>query len=435
MKLLLILAQYHPALNPNVYRWGAIATHWASEGHEVHVLCTKRSGLPDEVVMDGVQVHRAGQNSLLDWGYNLLNTSRRRGEAGGTPPGRHGKFRRGLEKVVDLSWRSFYWPDGRCLWYGPGRRKAKQLLKAYAFDGVISVGAPFTAHLIGLACKRANPKLHWLVDIEDPFAFVDAYFINNRRLYKALNFRAEAAVLKAADAISVTVDTAKQAYTKYFPGIESKIEVIPPLFDSSLGASPDFELFEPDRLHLSYFGAFYAPIRTPDAALKLLDLLFERHPELESKLVIHFFGEIEYSVRAAFERHHRLAARLRMHGLVDRDVVAAAMAKTTFLLHIGNTTTYNLPSKSADYLASGKPIVHLSASDPDTFQDFMGDYPMLFVAKADAVSVESADRLAVFLTNFQNRQLDKASIERRIVPFQTAQIAAAYQRLLQVART
>lgn len=430
MKLFIILAQYHPALNPNVYRWRAIATYWIAQGHEVHVLCTKRSGLPDEAVFEGVQIHRAGQNSLLDWFYNLLHATRRRGEVGGDLPSRQGAFRKGLEKLMDLTWRSLYWPDGRCLWYVPGKKKALQLLKTNSFDGMISVGAPFTAHLIGLACKRSNTALKWLVDIEDPFAFVDAYFINNRLLYRRLNFRAEAAVLEAADAIAVTVDAAKETYGDYFPGIEAKITVVPPLFDPGLVAASDFEEFDPGRIHLSYLGAFYSPIRTPDAALKLLDLLLERHPEFQSRLLIHFFGEIEYAVKAAFERYPRLVPNLRIHGLVDREQVAAAMLQTTFLLNIGNTTTYNLPSKSADYLASGKPMVHISASNPDTFAAFMADYPMLLSVKAETIGPEAADSLAKFMMEFQYQQLGAEAIEVRIKPYRTAQIAEAYLRLL-----
>lgn len=431
MRLLIILAQYHPALNPNVYRWRAIATHWIAQGHEVHVLCTKRSGLPDEAVLEGVQIHRAGQNSLLDWFYNLLYITRRRGEAGGDLPSRHGALRKGLEKLVDIGWRSLYWPDGRCLWYRPGKKRALHLLKTYPFDGMISVGAPFTAHLIGLACKRSDKRLKWLVDIEDPFAFVDAYFINNRLLYRRLNFRAEAAVLEAADAIAVTVDTAKETYGHYFPGIETNVTVVPPLFDPALVAAPDFDGFEPGCIHLSYLGAFYAPIRTPDAALKLLNLLLERHPEFQPRLRIHFFGEIEYAVKAAFEQYPRLLPNLHLHGLVEREQVAAAMANTTFLLNIGNTTTYNLPSKSADYLASGKPVIHLSASEPDTFVAFMADHPMLLSLKTEAIGAEATDLLAKFINDFENRQLSAEAIEARIKPYRAAQIAEAYLRMLE----
>ncbi|NUO03070.1 MAG: glycosyltransferase [Saprospiraceae bacterium] len=431
MKLLIILAQYHPALNPNVYRWRAIANHWIAQGHEVHVLCTKRSGLPDETAFEGVQVHRAGQNSLLDWAYNLLHAKRRRGESGGDLPARHGVLRKGLEKLVDATWRSLYWPDGRCLWYWPGRKRALKLLQTDTFNGIITVGAPFTAHLIGLACKRAQPELPWLVDIEDPFAFVDAYFINNRLLYRRLNFHAEALVLNAATAITVTVDTAKEAYEHYFPGIGSKITVVPPLFDPTLVMAPGSDLFDSRCIHIAYFGAFYAPIRTPDAALNLLDLLLERYPELKDRLLIHFFGEIEYAVKAAFDRYPRLLPNLRLHGLVEREQVASAMAQTTFLLNIGNTTTYNLPSKSADYLASGKPIIHLSASEPDTFVAFMAEHPMMLRINTQTIGPEAADALGKFIADFQNQHLSAEAIAIRIKSYQTAPIADAYFRLLE----
>jgi len=427
MKLLIILAQYHPALNPNVYRWAAIARHWTAQGHEVHILCTRRSGLLDETVMDGVHVHRAGQNSLLDWTYNLLRSERRRGEAGGDLVVRHGKWRTWVEKIVDYTWRSFYWPDGRCVWYGPARRCAKRLLQAQHFDGIISVGAPFTAHLIGLACKRAQQDLTWLVDIEDPFAFVREYFINNRRLYGRLNNWAEARVLRKADAITVTVETAQTAYAESFPESAAKITVIPPLFDgAALQPLERLEYFEPDRTHLAYLGAFYTPIRTPDAALELIHQLLSQHPEWREKLVVHFFGEVEYAAKVVFENYAHLAGNLRLHGLVDRTTVAAAMAQTDFLLNIGNTTTYNLPSKSADYLASGKPIIHLSASAPDTFLSFMADHPLLFTAKTEAVNTQTCAALSTFLAQHKGAQMNVEEIQNHIKPYQTAQIAEQY---------
>ncbi len=430
MRLLIVLAQYHPALNPNVYRWSAIARQWIAQGHEVEVLCTRRSGLPDESVLDGVRVHRAGENSLLDWAYNFLSITRRRGEAGGDHPARHGRLRKWLEKVVDVTWRSIYWPDGRCLWYFPGKRKALQLLAERDFDGMISVGAPFTAHLIGLACKRAAPDLVWLTDIEDPFAFVEEYFINNRALYRRLNFRMEKRVLERADAIAVTVDTAKAAYAHHFPSVADKITVVPPLYDPEVKASTAFAGFDPARLHLCYLGAFYAPIRTPDAALALLDLLLERHSQFRDRLVIHFFGEIEYAVKAAFEQYPHLSQHLQLHGLVTRETVAAVVQQTDFLLNIGNTTFYNLPSKSADYLACGKPIVHVSASSPDTFLAFMAGHPMLFSEHADRIDAASADRLAQFLTTFQGCQVEAEVSERLIKPYRVEVVAAGYLGLI-----
>lgn len=431
MKLLIILAQYHPALNPNVYRWAAIAEHWVAEGHEVHIICTRRSGLPDEMVIEGVEVHRTGQNSLLDWSYNALRSERRRGEAGGDLPARHGKWRTWLEKIVDYTWRSFYWPDGRCLWYWPARKRAKRLLQTQHFDGVISVGAPFTAHLIGLSCKRAQKDLTWLVDIEDPFAFVKEYFINNRQLYGRLNYRTEARVLRKADAISVTVETAKAAYAKHFPESASKITVIPPIFDSAaLQPLEQLKCFETNHTHIAYLGAFYTPIRTPDAALELLHQLLSKHPEWREKLIVHFFGEVEYAAKAVFEAYPHLTDNLRLHGLVDRTTVAAAMAQTDFLLNIGNTTTYNLPSKSADYLASGKPIIHLSTSKPDTFQTYMAGHPLLLSVKTEAINAQTCAALSTFLAQHKGAQMNTKEIESRIKPYQTAQIAEQYLSVL-----
>ena len=204
MRILIITVQYYPVVSPNVYRWSAVAEHWVEGGHEVHVLCTRRKGVPSGTEVKGVKIHRAGQATLLDWAYNLLNPSRRRSETGNGPQ-RYGPGRRLLEWLVDHTWRRFYWPDGSCLWYLPGRRRALQLLKEYDFDAVISVGLPFTAHLIGRACKTTAPRVRWLVDIEDPFAYSEDFFVNNFHLYRRLNRKAEERVFREANTVSVTV--------------------------------------------------------------------------------------------------------------------------------------------------------------------------------------------------------------------------------------
>lgn len=159
MRILLLLVQYYPVRNPNVYRWSAIAEYWVGQGHEVHVLCTKRAGEPNEDIKNNILVnilvHRVGHATLLDWAYNLLGAKKRRGEVHSNTPKKLGLLRQMLEKIVDLTWRNFYWPDGSCLWYFPGKKRVLQLQKEYNYDAIISVSLPFTANLIAMAVKKS----------------------------------------------------------------------------------------------------------------------------------------------------------------------------------------------------------------------------------------------------------------------------------------
>ncbi len=435
MRILILLAQYYPMVNPNVYRWSAVAEQWVAEGHEVHVLCTRRKGVTDETEIKGVQVHRAGQATLLDWTYNLLGTQQRRAEVGANKAQKSSFFRQILEWIVDRTWRKFYWPDGSCLWYLPGKKRALELQKQFHFDAMVSVSLPFTANLIAGALKKQFPKVKWLMDIEDPFAFSDEFWVNNFQLYRGKNFRAEARALELADVVSVTVHAAKRKYIQYFPdlNLEEKISVTPPLANEIQNTeNQQIGAFIENKIHLAYFGTFYEQVRMPDAFLQLLRQLFTQYPDFQDQLHVHFFGEIPPKAQAVFDQFVDLKENLRFHGLVSRKTVAVAIQQTDFLLNIGNTTNYHLPSKSAEYLMSGKPIINICQHPEDTFQEFIQDYLIICnlpVFQQDMLP-DLVNQLAIFIQQNHNRRVPQATIQQLSQPYTTAAVADAYLKML-----
>lgn len=427
MRILLLLIQYKPALNPNVYRWAAIAEHWAAQGHEVHVLCAKRHGTVHDETLNGVQVHRAGQASLLDAAYNWLRMKQRRDAVGGEKRGKKGRFRRMLEWMIDITWRRLYWPDGSCVWYFAAKRRAIQLQKTIGFDAVISVAQPFTPHLVAKAIKKRFPNMRWLMDIEDPFAFSEAVFINNRQLYQRFNYRQEGKLLSMADSVSVTVERARTLYLQHFPQVRAKIQVTPPMY-SMPEVAEKFPLAM-GKIHLAYFGAFYHPIRTPDALLKLFEILLN---QVGNTYQLHFFGEIDAVFQPVFERHEKLKPHLKLHGLVTRAQVAAAMQSVNILINIGNTTDYHLPSKSVDYMMAGKPIINISHCEHDPFRDFFADYPLfLHLDMTKGVHVSQVETMHQFMINHKEKKLNSGLLKKMTAPYLLKPIAAQYLDLLQ----
>lgn len=432
MRILILLAQYHPAANPNVFRWSAIAEHWAGQGHEVHVLCSRRSGLPAGESIRGVWVHRAGHATLLDWAYNLLGAAKRRGEAepeqGLREPSR---WRRALERAVSATWRKLYWPDGSCLWYGPALRKAKQTIQAQQVEAIISVSFPFTAHLIGLACKRRFPQIRWLADSEDPFSILEAQPQNNFALYRRLNYRAEADVFRTADSLSATVGSTRQAYEKQF-GALPRMAIVPPLFDElSWERSLEYR-WEPEGpyLNLGYFGTFYTGIREPDVLLELLEQALLRAPQLSGKIRMHFFGAIGGEFVPAFARHEGIQSILRFHGLLPKVEALAAMRRMDVLVNIGNQTAIQLPSKCVDYLAAGRPILNLSHNAADAFRDFFETYP--YIRHIDVTAPGAADSFHRYLEALQPEAATESpeQLQARLQPYTVGPIAGLFLDLL-----
>ncbi|MCB0684513.1 MAG: hypothetical protein KDC32_26900, partial [Saprospiraceae bacterium] len=62
--------------------------------------------------------------------------------------------------------------------------KARSLQQRHAFDALVSVSLPFTAHWIGRKLKGKFPGLFWLADTGDPFALQPLHPLNNQALYR-----------------------------------------------------------------------------------------------------------------------------------------------------------------------------------------------------------------------------------------------------------
>ena len=436
MKILIISKDYYPDLTPNTYRWQAIAEFWSKKGHEVYVLAPFRREIPVFKVEHGVRVYRKGNSTLLDWAYNLFRIQQRRNRINQstTIKGNEQKYWKiGLNKLVSLTWRNIYWPDGSCIWYFPAKRKAFEIIEEEEIDVLISVCLPFTCTLIAKACKTKFPSIKWISDIEDPFSILSAQPKNNHSLYKHMNFRAEASTIKQADAISLTVESARMRYIDAF-GFAEKMQVIPPLFNDQLATQKTaFDLiFETDKINIVYFGAFYFGIRAPDEFLLLLDRMLNDNPRLKEKIRVHFFGEIQSEFKVKFDQFPNLASNLIFHGLISRAMVFQRMQEADFLLNIANKTTYQLPSKCVDYYYSGKPIINISYHDLDTFDSFFEDYPLylgLNLAKMTNLSDQIAS-FTLFLEQQKGRLVPKPLIEKKLLPYQIEAIATKYLALL-----
>lgn len=400
-RLLIITAWYFPFIHPRAHRWTVLAEQWAAQGFEVHVVCARQGGCSQQDMVNGVQVHRVGFDSLKEVIYHRTRSPNARGRVGAgvqrpTVPMQIAGW------LYRTFWKNIFFPDDACLWYFPARKKVLGLLNSQIFDGIISVSLPFTGHLVGLAAKRQFPALRWVADIGDPFT-IQAEPLNNALLYGRLSCRLERKILENADGVVVTNPAAAAAYRAKFGVGDGTITVIPPLLHPAMDEpgsevseeKADFTPSDQTALHIGYFGAFYAPVRTPDAFLDLLEHTFSRYPEWRSRLKVHFFGDV---FPEFWEKLTRQPA-IRLYGLRSRQEVRAAMKHMDILLNIGNVTDFQLPSKSAEYLASGKPVVHLSYLQNDPFVAFWGEAPGLFQIKVEKqkVPVGEVQRWVAFL--------------------------------------
>ncbi|MDA8693518.1 hypothetical protein N9L92_05585 [Saprospiraceae bacterium] len=429
MKILLIITPYHPSQTPNTLRWIPIIEYYESKGIETTVLTTKNRGSHNSKRTLSSKVYEAGYNTLLDWFYFTLNIKRRRHlPSGSNNLSKPSFFSKMMEWFIDKTWRKTYWPDGSQLFYKPGLKKAQEITKNDdQITHVISVGLPFTCHLIAGKLKEAFPYLHWHQDIEDPFSYSEEFWVNNFNRYRKKNIEAERKAFELSDSISVTNPRAKSIYDDLFPEQAYKQSVIYPM-SSEFKAAKTIEL-DSDKINIAYFGSFYEKVRSPEPLLKLLERLRKDNLREFKKLHFHFFGQQNRFSLPIFKSYESLKDQITLHGLKDRDYSMSAMSKMDFLINIGNTTDYHLPSKVVDFLYHNKPVINILSIKNDAaiplFEDKIETCNLLVNENDEG---QLSEKLLLFINK---KRRPSESSDKNISDYTTEVIAEQYLKAMQ----
>jgi hypothetical protein len=428
MRILIITFSYRPLNNPRAFRWTFLTEELIRQGHEVDVVTSQVPGELEVESVGALTVHRVG--------WKLIETLRarqrsRRAAMGSAVSDANGGKRSNSSlsgMILGLAtslWRALHWPDASCLWFGPARARALDLLARRNYDVVVSVAPSFTGVVVGRALKKRRPNLRWVLDLGDPFSFLEGAPPNNSYLYGRLNTRYERAAFADADEISVTNPQTRERYEAAFPESRGKIHVIPPLL--TLPKLPKDICPVPGKL--VYVGTLYRHIREPNYLLEL----FTRATRagLPPQVELHFIGDISSCVDLIQPYQTRLAGRIILHGQVSREAVAVAMAEADTLINIGNDTTYQLPSKVVEYAASGKRILNFAKTLQDSSARFFAGYPLALnlIAAGDIPNEADVRRFVEFVTRPPEGASD-FDADTWLAPYKPAQVVAEYLKLL-----
>jgi hypothetical protein len=246
------------------------------------------------------------------------------------------------------------------------------------------------------------------VDIGDPFCFETATPPNNRSLYATLNVGVEARVFKRASAVAVTNEQTRKRYITALGGYSDTVSVVPPISTAPANTAMDDRIFpDDDVLRLVYTGTFYDDIRSPDFLLGLFDQVREAYP---GRIELHVFGNID-SCRESFEAFSdQLGTTIHCHGTVRHAVAARALLNGDILVNVGNTTTYQLPSKVIEYAQTGKPILNVvKRADDSTISFFQKHhYPsLLTVEEQGQVAPEQVSHVVDFVSEHSTANFDR----------------------------
>jgi hypothetical protein len=242
-------------------------------------------------------------------------------------------------------------------WYGPARKALRDLDPA-SFDVVFSCSQPPVCHLLGLEIRRRWNR-PWVAFFSDPW--VDNPFRPLPPRQEKVNLRWEREVVGEADALLFpSSELAEMMLAKYPAEGRRKPEIVPHCFVKewySLAPPPT----PPGGGGVRFLstGNFYGP-RSPAPILDALDRIQARGSRPFS---IDFYGAMAPQHKETLARS-RLES-LRFHGGIEYLPSLGLMTQADFLLLIDAATQEEgggvfFPSKLADYLGSGSPILGIT---------------------------------------------------------------------------
>jgi hypothetical protein len=426
MNILLITHSFAPAVSPRAIRWRRVIERLLGNGHEIHVVCGREPGSKAFESVKGIRVYRCGGGLIERMRRHVKKVSPSSGQDARV----HGFLGAAAKWCHDRLWKRIYWPDSACLWCPAAFWRAVRVIRTHAPDVMISVSPPFSGHLVALSLHRWFPRLPWLVDIGDPFSFLEGTELNNPALYRRLNHWVEGRVTRGCDAISVTTAQQARMYVDNFEIEPAKMTVIPPIL--APGPAP-LSIEGAGRQHTSeivllYAGSFYSGLREPDSLIALLERVLELDSDLARHLRFDICGDMG-QFRARFTGAPLVGSIVRFHGVLCADALAARRRNADVLVNVGNMTSYQLPSKIVEYMAECKPILNVCQIAADSSAQLLSAYPAALSVLGGCDSATLAS-VASFLRRAPATRINPEQVAGLVHPFQPDGVAHRYEDVL-----
>ncbi len=247
--------------------------------------------------------------------------------------------------VYDGIMRRIVFPDVYILRLNQYKRKLRDILSVNNVKNIIIGIPPFSLLLLGRWIKTNYPSLQLIADMLDPFSFNMIY--RNRPYRIRLAKYIENKAFPYFDQIIVFNEKIQIRYQQLYPKISEKFQVV------EQGVNEDFinkvkELSNTSINHFTflYAGVFHSRGRNPNNLYQAFELT-----ECDCKLEI--YGNFKRSNRP------KPSPKIVYHKAINREELSYITAQANALILIDNEYGYQVPGKTLETLASGKPVLFI----------------------------------------------------------------------------
>lgn len=274
---------------------------------------------------------------------------------GMTTTSRHAGLKRWF---VYLNW----FPDDKLYWLFPALQKGLALIRAHDIQRIVVSAPPRSSILIAYLLSRlTGAKL--VIDFRDPWLLMHGYSTDVFKPQRLLDveFKLQARILRHAAAVVTTNEFFRSA-------LLSENEFLSPDSVHVVHNGYDLADFPPMRrevssaFSISYLGTFYMQ-RNPENFLRALALFMDEKGLSSADVEVHFVGDTENAsgspVRAMID-NNELGDVVSISPKVDYARALQIMCQSSVLLLLAPDQPYQIPAKTYEYMAAGRPVLALT---------------------------------------------------------------------------
>jgi glycosyltransferase involved in cell wall biosynthesis len=276
-----------------------------------------------------------------------------------------------LDAARQLSMRGRYLralalPDRWITWWLGAVPAGLRLVRAHRPALIWSTYPLATAHLIALTLQRLT-GLPWVADFRDPMTDTDyPRDRTERRLYGWI----EAQVVRRADRLVFTAESARRMYLRRYPALRAdRCLVIPNGYEETdfQGVLEGVSAPASGPCRLLHSGIIYPEERDPRPLLRALGRLHAEGRLTAATLQVELRDPgFEDQYQALIESLGlRQVVRL-LPAIPHRQALLEGAAASALLLLQGPSCNAQIPAKTYEYLRLGKPILALTPEGSDT---------------------------------------------------------------------
>lgn len=310
-----------------------------------------------------------------------------------------------LKKIYKTVIRFFIFPDRMIFWNKSAEVKFHEINGKNKVDLIITVGFPFSTHLLGYKIKkRFGTK--WLMDYGDPWSF-NPSSETVPFLRRWIDRIVESKIIKSSDQITVTTNTTKDAFQRLFHGLPD-VSVVKQGVDYKMFRNTELlaKSSDSNTLQLFYSGIFYKDIRNPEAFFTAIS----RIQRLAKNVDIIIAGNMEnYILEMINTTYFPEFINIKLIGNISFEEVVNYQRNSDGLLFFGNKGALQVPGKIYEYLVSGTPIFSV-AYQYDAISEMINNY------NRGETSLNSVEQIRDSFENFIHNLCSEC------VPYSTAEL-------------